>query len=58
VVQVRDRRGNLHQLSCRTLHGEPTLPLGSDVLLVEYDGHRGVYRATANPLQAVAHSPR
>jgi hypothetical protein len=50
VVQVHDRRGNLHQLPCRTLVGEPALPVGAPVLLVDYDEGRGVYRATTNPL--------
>jgi hypothetical protein len=50
LVQVHDRRGNLHQLPCRTLEGEPALAAGTEVLLVDYDEPRAIYRATANPL--------
>jgi hypothetical protein len=50
LVQVHDRRGNLHQLPCRTLEGEPALAAGAEILLVDYDEPRAIYRATANPL--------
>jgi hypothetical protein len=45
VVQVRDRRGNLHQVGCCLPPGEPPLPAGSEVLLVEYDETTNVFVA-------------
>jgi hypothetical protein len=48
--QVRDRRGNLHQVACRTLAGEAPLPPGAEVLLVDHDERTHVYRVSSNPL--------
>jgi hypothetical protein len=42
VAQVRDARGDLHQVTCRLTAGE-TLPPGAELLLVEYDERTGVY---------------
>jgi hypothetical protein len=50
LVQVHDGRGNLHQVPARTFDGEPTLAAGADVLLVDYDPQKGVFRATGNPI--------
>ena len=49
LAQVHDRRGNLHQVACRTLSGE-ALPAGTEVLLIEYDERDGVFRVASNPL--------
>jgi hypothetical protein len=43
AAQVRDRRGNLHQVPCRTASGEPPLPAGSVVLLIDYDETGAVF---------------
>ena len=50
LVQVHDGRGNLHQVPARTFDGEPALAAGADVLLVDYDPQKGVFRATGNPI--------
>jgi uncharacterized membrane protein YsdA (DUF1294 family) len=50
LVQVHDRRGNLHQVVAHTFDGEPALAAGADVLLVDYDPQKGVFRATVNPI--------
>jgi hypothetical protein len=50
LVQVHDRRGNLHQVVAHTFDGEPALAAGADVLLVDYDPQKGVFRATGNPI--------
>jgi hypothetical protein len=47
LAQVRDRRGNLHQVACRTLAGEPALAAGAEVLLVEHDERGNLYRVAA-----------
>jgi hypothetical protein len=37
LAQVFDRHGNLHQVSCRLLATEAAVPVGGDLLLVDYD---------------------
>lgn len=54
LAQVKDRRGNLHQVSCRTLDGEPVLPAGTEVLVVDYDEAEKLYYVTGNPAAEVA----
>jgi len=49
LAQVRDRRGNLHQVSCRTLEAEAPLPAGSEVLVVDYDEAGKLYYVSSNP---------
>jgi hypothetical protein len=46
LAQVHDQRGNLHQVGCHTLPGEPSLPPGRDLVLVDYDEGTGRYAAT------------
>jgi hypothetical protein len=53
LAQVKDRRGNLHQVSCRMLGGEAPLRAGAEVLVVDYDEEGRVYYVTANPAAAV-----
>jgi membrane protein implicated in regulation of membrane protease activity len=50
VVHVHDRRGNLHQVSCRLGAGEARLPAGTEVLLVDYDERRNTFLAAKNPI--------
>lgn len=50
LAQVRDRRGNLHQVPCHTERGEPDLPAGSEVLVVHYDETSGTFLVTASLL--------
>jgi membrane protein implicated in regulation of membrane protease activity len=47
LAQVRDRRGNLHQVRCRLEPGAPSLPAGSAVLLVDHDQEANVFLAEA-----------
>jgi hypothetical protein len=49
LAQVKDRRGNLHQVSCRTLDGEVVLRAGAEVLVVDYDEEGKVFYVTGNP---------
>jgi hypothetical protein len=53
LVQVHDRRGNLHQVPARTFPGEPALAAGAEVLLVDHDPQKGVFHATGSPLAPV-----
>jgi hypothetical protein len=48
VAQVRDARGDLHQVTCRLAAGE-ALPPGAEVLLIEYDERTGVYLGERAP---------
>jgi Protein of unknown function (DUF1449) len=50
LVQVHDRRGNLHQVAARTLAGEAALPAGAAVLLVDYDEREKIVRVTKSPI--------
>jgi hypothetical protein len=50
LVQVHDRRGNLHQVAARTLAGEAGLPAGAAVLVVDYDEHEKIVRVTKSPI--------
>jgi hypothetical protein len=43
VAQVRDGRGDLHQVTCRLAAGEADLPPGAEVLLIDYDERGAVY---------------
>lgn len=47
---VRDRYGQLHQVSCRTLPGNETIPSGSKVVLYQYDSDHDLFYAVT-PLQ-------
>jgi hypothetical protein len=47
LAQVRDRRGNLHQVRCRLEPGAAALPAGSAVLLVDHDQETNVFLAEA-----------
>jgi len=49
VAQVKDRRGNLHQVACRVRGEGRDLPAGVQVLLIDYDEGAQVYWATAHP---------
>jgi hypothetical protein len=49
LVQVHDRRGNLHQLASRSLKGEGVLAAGTPVVLVDYDEGRGLFEVTSDP---------
>ena len=46
LAQVSDRHGNLHQVSCRLLADEPVVPIGTELLLVEYDERNQRYLAS------------
>ncbi len=48
LMQLRDARGHLQQVSCRTEKDE--LPKGSEVLITEYDADLRVYVVVASPL--------
>lgn len=48
VAQVRDARGDLHQVTCRLAAGE-ALPPGAELLLIEYDERTGVYLGERAP---------
>jgi membrane protein implicated in regulation of membrane protease activity len=50
VLQVHDRRGNLHQVPCRLAADEPGLPSGAAVLLVDYDEAARTFVVAASPL--------
>jgi hypothetical protein len=50
VAQVRDQRGNLHQVICRLQVGDSPLPSGAEVLLVDYDARTSRYLASRSPL--------
>ena len=49
LAQVHDRRGNLHQVGCRTMEDEAPLASGTEILLVDYDEGQRVYHAVPNP---------
>lgn len=40
---VRDRYGQLHQVSCRTLPGKEVIPSGSKVVLYQFDSDQDVF---------------
>ncbi len=40
---VRDRYGQLHQVSCRTLPGKEVIPPGSKVILYQFDSDQDVF---------------
>ncbi len=42
---VRDRYGELHQVSCRTLPGKEAIPSGSKVVLYQYDSDHDLFYA-------------
>jgi hypothetical protein len=50
LLQVHDRRGNLHQVACRLPAGEPELPSGAGVLLIDYDETAGAFVVAPSPL--------
>jgi hypothetical protein len=52
LAQVHDRRGNLHQVACRVGTGDPPLPPGTGVLLVEYEAPRARFVVTRGPFGA------
>jgi len=43
LLQVRDRFGHLHQVSCRTISDGAELAKGVQVLLAEYNEKEGIY---------------
>jgi hypothetical protein len=49
AAQVRDGRGNLHQVTCRTDAFEQPLPSGTEVILVEYQQERRSFVVAAYP---------
>jgi hypothetical protein len=50
VAQVRDARGDLHQVTCRLAPGEHLSP-GAQVLLIEYDERSGAYLGEPAPFE-------
>jgi hypothetical protein len=49
AAQVRDARGNLHQVSCHTDQFDRPLPAGTEVLLVDYHEQRRSFVVAASP---------
>jgi hypothetical protein len=49
LLQVHDRRGNQHQVPCRLQAGEPALPSGAAVLLIDYDEANRAFIAVRSP---------
>ena len=49
LAQVRDRRGDLHQISCFTVHSENPIQPGAPLLVVDYDAERDVFDVVPRP---------
>jgi membrane protein implicated in regulation of membrane protease activity len=43
LVSVRDSHGDLFQVACRTVMGEPLVPKGMRVVLFEYEAEKAVF---------------
>jgi hypothetical protein len=51
-AQLHDNFGNLLEVSCRVRPGEPPIPIGSRVVLMEYDAENQAFFVRPDPLAA------
>jgi hypothetical protein len=49
MAHVRDRHGDLHQISCHTLHSETRIQPGAPLLVVDYDAERDLFDVVPRP---------
>ena len=52
VAQVRDPFGNRHRIVCRTMPGEPPIPVDTPILVVRYSEEERLYLVEPHPFDA------
>lgn len=49
VANVKSRTGDIHRITCKTPHGHPLIPAGTELIVVEYNNESGDFLVEAHP---------